>query len=528
MPTDTLVAATPSYSPTGRRRPTTWLLAVTAALAAATLLGCSVKPQPLTDAEVLRRMAEDQGRIYAGQEPVTGPMSLPEVLARALKYNFDRKLALMETALQNKNLAVASMNMLPRLAADAGYNIRSNQLASSSESIKTHEESLEPSTSQDRALYTADLAFSWNLLDLGVSYYQAKQQANRFLVAQERQRRVVNNIVKEAQSLYWRVLTVQEQAPLIAETLAEVEAAQARTKEIEERGLQPLLQTLEQQKGLFQIGQQLRRIQSDYALARAQLAAIINAPAGADIVLRAPEDEGYRSPALRVAPEDLQRLSLFHRSDLREEDYQERIDLNGVNKEILRMLPGVTLLSSYNLDSNSYLVHHAWAEAGVRASYNLFSLFTQPKQIDAAKAQMEVTRVRRQALTVAALVQVNLGYLQYRLAQSVYQAVTDIAEVEKRLARASADAARLNAQSDLDRLRRSASSLAARLDQDRGLVEMYNAINNIYTSVGFALYSGSPEAVSLADLTAAIETTLTAWSRGALPRLPEEPAGEAS
>lgn len=55
---------------------------------------------------------------------------------------------------------------------------RNNDLASSSRSVLTGRQSLEPSTSQDRRRATADLTASWNVLDFGVSYYQAQQQAD--------------------------------------------------------------------------------------------------------------------------------------------------------------------------------------------------------------------------------------------------------------------------------------------------------------------------------------------------------------
>ena len=54
----------------------------------------------------------------------------------------------METALSQRQLDLDRFDMLPRIAAEAGYEGRSNVNASSSESIETGTQSLEPSTSQ--------------------------------------------------------------------------------------------------------------------------------------------------------------------------------------------------------------------------------------------------------------------------------------------------------------------------------------------------------------------------------------------
>ena len=47
---------------------------------------------------------------------------------------------------------------------------------------------------------------SWNLLDFGVSYYRARQQADQVLIAEERKRKVVQNILADTRNAYWRAL----------------------------------------------------------------------------------------------------------------------------------------------------------------------------------------------------------------------------------------------------------------------------------------------------------------------------------
>ena len=64
------------------------------------LAGCaSVTPHPYTEKDVKERVAADRREMYADQEPITKPLTFPEAVARALKYNLDYRLKLMESAL---------------------------------------------------------------------------------------------------------------------------------------------------------------------------------------------------------------------------------------------------------------------------------------------------------------------------------------------------------------------------------------------------------------------------------------------
>ena len=101
-------------------------------LAIAQVTGCAIEPKPITADEQLSSILKDQADIYSKQEPITAPLTFYDALARALKYNFDHRLSMMESVLQEAQLDVATMNMLPRLAVNAGYVGRDEQLGSAS------------------------------------------------------------------------------------------------------------------------------------------------------------------------------------------------------------------------------------------------------------------------------------------------------------------------------------------------------------------------------------------------------------
>ena len=83
-------------------------------------------PKPFEPAERERLAADTQSVLFSGQEPLLGPVTLPESMARAIKYQADYRQRQMEEAAAAVQLDVAKFDMLPRLALNAGYSVRNN------------------------------------------------------------------------------------------------------------------------------------------------------------------------------------------------------------------------------------------------------------------------------------------------------------------------------------------------------------------------------------------------------------------
>ncbi|MGH9895393.1 MAG: TolC family protein, partial [bacterium] len=93
--------------------------------------------------------------------------------------------------------------MLPQFVSNLSYNARDKFSGASSRSLITGRQSLESSTSSDRDVGEVELGLVWNVLDFGVSYYRAKQAADRVLIAEEQKRKAVNRIAQEVRTAYW-------------------------------------------------------------------------------------------------------------------------------------------------------------------------------------------------------------------------------------------------------------------------------------------------------------------------------------
>jgi len=490
-----------------------------ALIASAALTSCAIAPEPINANDRMSSLLRDQSEIYSHQEPITQPLTLYDAMARALKYNFDHRLTMMEVVLQDSRLDLATYNMLPRLAINAGYLGRQSELASSSQSVTTRKQSLEASTSQDTLHSVADLSFTWNLLDFGLSYFQAKQQADRVLIAQERRRKVINNLIKEILSAYWSANIADRLLPKLTPVLAQAEEALKLSKTIGEDRLQPVVGTLEYQRSLLRTIAQLKKLKADLSVAKPKLAGMINAPMHSNFTLAQPA-QTPEPPVLKSTPAELENLGLFYRPELREEIYQERINRSEVWKEMLKVMPGLTIPLSVNFDSNSFLVHSMWLEAGARTTFNLVNMLSGPKTWETAKTQVEVAQTRRKALSVAALVQINIGYQQYIKALDAYQSATELSKVDDSLFKAVTDNTEVDAGSELDRIHAATAALASQLEKEQSMSDVYAALGNIYSSIGLDPGTGLIEHVTVRALAVQLEKTLNRWYAGDLPKLP--------
>jgi outer membrane protein TolC len=488
-------------------------------LTTSALTGCVIKPNPIKTAAHADRAQKDIENLYRNVAPMEKPLELSEAVARGLLYNYDYKMGLMEEVLQGKQLTLANFNLLPRLAANAGYNHRSSVRATRSINFETELQSLPHSYSEERHSQTADIGFSWNLLDFGLGYYQAKQQSDRVLAAVEKRRRVMNNMVKEIQTSYWKALTAQRLLPEVENTISDINIALEKSKKIEKQKLQSPESTLEYRRDLLQLMTQLKQLRSDLYISKAQLGSLVNIKPGTPFSLAEPEARMYKLPAIGRDINKLQEYSLVFRPELREEAYQERIDRQNIKKEIIRVFPGVSILGSENFDANKYLKFQGWTEVGTRATWNLINVLQAPTAIKNAKTQVEIDEMRRLALTAAVLAQVTISYGEYQQAVEAYNTASELSMIEKKMLKIASDRTQSNTGSDLAVIRNKAQAISADLTKDNALANAKGALANLVTSVGIDVVPADTGEENLIDMTAIVSDAITRIDSGDLDRL---------
>ena len=150
-------------------------------LATLVLAACTADLDPIPDDVREERARFTLLNLYRGQERITGPLTLYEAIARALKYNLDARVKNIELDLANGEATLARLNLVPDATISIGQNIRSNESGSKSESLLDGSQSLAFSKSSGQTSSTLQLGATWNMLDFGVSYVRAQQQGDRAL-----------------------------------------------------------------------------------------------------------------------------------------------------------------------------------------------------------------------------------------------------------------------------------------------------------------------------------------------------------
>jgi FimV-like protein len=473
--------------------------------------GCGNPPLKVLGNESIELNQRDGKAMRQDVEAITGPLTLEEAMARALKYNLDRRTRMMEEALALNQLEVSRYDMLPRIMADAGYQGRNNDRISQSRRAGTTE--LVPSQyiSQDQSHHLADLGLSWNMLDFGLGYHGANQQADRLLIAAERRRKATHLLLQDLRTAYWRAAAAQKLRGDVSKAIAMAEGAMADSRKIEETRTRNPIDTLRYQRQILENMRLLEAIDQELSSAQIELAALINAPLGKPIEVVETPIADLPSAALSISLERLEEAAIANNPDLREQHYSRRIAAEEVRKTMLRMYPNISFNYGIKYDSDSYLVNRNWNETGLQLSFNVFNLLTGPSQIKLAEAGVALADQRRMAMRMAVITQVHLARMQLVNASSQYKRADVIYDTDRKIADQASNREAARVMSNLDRVTHETSAILSLLRRYQALSQVQTSENRLLASIGLEPGIGSTGELSLAELTRQVRGNTRPW-----------------
>ena len=495
---------------------------IAAALALVWLTGCAIKPQPFTEIDRAATASAERAKLFDQQEPVSGPITLDQAMARAVRYNLDHRLKMMEEALSQRQLDLSNFNLLPKLTAQAGYNHRNHPLASGSEGLYTGEESLIPSFSTDQNSRTADLNLSWNLLDFGVSYFEAKQQADHVLVLEQRRRKVVQLLMQQVRESYWQTLGAQRLRDRVGPLLEQARVALEDSRREQAQGLRSPITTLTYQRILLDLMRQLEVVRTQLEEAKPRLAALMNLDPGSDFTLAG--SDTFQVPAFDMPMDKMEDMALQRRPELVEASYNERISVNETHKAIAKLLPGIELSLGTHYDSNSFLVYNTWQSAGVSISWNLLNALNAGNIRGAAQAQLDVAQAQRMALSMAVLSQVHLSRSQLAAKTRQFDLYKQANDVDQQLLTHTHNATVATAQGKLDEIRAATAAMMSELRVYQSYGELESAYGQMLATLGLDPLGEKLASNDLASVQASIAQEQERW--GALARGADARAAE--
>ncbi len=477
---------------------------VTAAVSCVLLMaGCTITPKVLTDAEIRSRVDQDMRELTENQEPVRGPIDLYEAMARALKYNLETRVEVMQKMLAHQQLDLAHHSMLPRLVANGGYDRRSNFSGGTSQSLFTGQQTLEASTGSKRGVFTADLSLSWDVLDFGLSYIRAQQAADDVLIAEEEKRRVASRVMQDVRVAYWQAVSAERvmgQLELLEEWVTK---ALENSETVQRRKLKSPLVQLRYRRDLINSKREIQKLYRELATAKLQLAALMNLPPGQDYELKIPDRTGTL-PEVTMSLEDMELKALLNRPELRRVDYQKRINAKETKAAILELLPNLTVEAGKNYNNNTFLFHNNWLAYGAKVSWNLLNLFRHPVRLKTIDAQEKVLEAQSLALTMAVVSQVHIGVAQFAFTKKELATAKIYYETQGEITEQSRLTWLMNRLDEQAMISEKVNQLVALLRYDTARANVESAYASLLATMGEDPLPGSVKDHRLAELAGAL------------------------
>ena len=471
--------------------------------------GCAKQaPPPVDTAMRLERAGafREQVKQEVQAEPLNGPLTLSAAIARAIRYNMDHRVKLLETAVAQEQHRAAAMAYLPDLAASAGYSSRNNYSGARSYSLLTGQESLEYSTSQEKDHTVTGLRASWNVIDFGLAYYSRKQSENGMAVADEQRRKVMQNIVQDVQEAYWRAYIAQELAGSISKIINDSDKTVSHFQKLGDSSRIDPREGLGQQREVLQIRYNLRGLQEQLSQGKLHLAALLNLPPGTNFMLQ-PLDRTVPL-ALSADLSKLEAIALNNRPELRIEDSKLKINQADIRKSILEMMPNLELWAGYNTDSNDFLYNNDWSEAGVLVSWNLLKAANAVGKKGVYEAEEKLAETRHLALSMAVVTQVHLAANRYAVALAKYEDAASLEKVSGKLADVYAKDTLREGAAGYQKIKSDLQATASRMESMLAYAELQNALVRVCNTLGIDPVQGTGESLSPAELAKMIENNL--------------------
>jgi outer membrane protein TolC len=482
-----------------------------AVLASLALSACtSIQPTPFTQEDLSIQTKLDRLAAQKDVEPIVGQLSLEEAIARALKYNLDRRSKMLEEAMALKQLDVTSFDMLPKILANAGYNSRSNDLLRLSRNQETGQLAPSQFISQDQSHNIADLGISWNLLDLGVGYYNSQQQADRVLIAAEKRRKAMHLLMQDTRTAFWRAIGAQKLKQDVKAAIATAEEALVDSRKAEGERVRNPLDALRYQRQVLENLRLLESIDQELASANIELAVLINIPIGQPVELAEPPMT-LQDKALSIPIDVMEEVAMTENSDIREQHYNARIARQETRKTLIRLFPNLNFNYGSNYDSDSFLINSSWNEIGFKISFNLFNLLTAPTQIKLAEAGVNLAEQRRMTVQMATLAQVHLARLQMANMNNQYHRADAIWNADQRIAEHMKNREAVETQSKLDLVSNQTTAILSLLRRYQALALAQAAEARLQASLGIEPKIGSISEITLAELTATLSRSKNVW-----------------
>lgn len=464
------------YRPFGKRVPQSC-----ASLSFLLLASCSVHVDSLTDAQLNDAAATELAQMFSPAERIESPLSLDDVIGRAVINNLDNRLLRLEQGFALAQADVDNIEMLPTLAASAGYTNRSREKFTTSQVLGAPAPSGVFSRGSEADGTTNSLSTTWNILDFTLGYFNARQAGNRAFIAEERARRAGMEIIREARQSFWNAYAAQQLSGTIADTIAVAKAVLARIEAGEQRGAIPAVEALRSRRTVLENVRQLEIFSHELASARIDLAELVNARPGSPVSLATSQ---MSIPSLPGSLPELEAKAFTSNPAIREQQYRINIALDDVRRTTAQLFPELSFSAEASFASDNFMLNNNWNQFGLNAGWNLLRLITGPQRLNLSERGVEVERARALAMRMAVLAQTHIAYRDFHFAREQFQRARELAEIDRKLAQQSRAREEASVGSQVERVVVETSALISQLRVYDAYAELVAAYSAVLSTIG--------------------------------------------
>lgn len=456
--------------------------------------GCSVTPEPMTAEDRSARSAADLERINQMEYVPAQPITLNQAIARAVAFNLQRRVKEIEREIEDAELQTKSFEMLPSLDIEASRDETSEQL----------------SASDDVITRTASAGITWNILDLGVSYARARQQADEVLIARENERKALQDIIREVRTAYWRAAGAQRLMTKVQAIARNIKIAMRESRAMERSGANDVVKSVAYRREIVESVRQALTIQRELREARGALAEHLNIRPGTPFKI-ATTTLASAMPVLPMSLPEMEKHALENRPELRVEDYNERMSEWQAREALFDMLPGAKLTAGKNYTSDSFNLTPNWISTGFQLGMNLFDLFSGSSRMDEAENRGELARQQRLAMTLAVMTQTHMAYIQFRNASQQMRLAREVARADRRLAQLVASDTDFVNTDYFEAVRLATRQLQSEADEHQSQVDLITAHSDVMHAIGLNVLPEKLRTDNIELLTAEIGKVTARW-----------------
>ncbi|MBF0357365.1 MAG: TolC family protein [Magnetococcales bacterium] len=433
------------------------------------MVGCSAKPGPLLLQEQNQQINFDMAADpYHPLVPIHY-ITIDDAMAHAIKFNLDHRVKIMDQTISRGFDSISSYRLLADLASSAGYM----------EQDKTENRQLKP--------YFGSLVNSWNILDLGISYINARQQDDPVMKAAELQRKAAHKLLSDVRSAFWRGKAEERLSKAINLLKIELDKSPADYIQINSEQTPTPSDSLNHRTKLLETLQKLQLLQKQVAGARDKLAKLMGLESSGKFVLVEQKEGDPIKLQQLPAVEILENYALQHRPELVVKGNKRQIQAYETRKAAMRLFPGLDFAKAANIDTNEPYANNRWSELGVTVTWRVLNLLETPAATPFALNRVKTNSLNRAALNISVLVQLHVALRNLIESRGAYDLAEKLYSTKEQLYNLAKTEQQTETANEFELISRNSEKILYLSHRDLAFAKLQNAAGDFLISLGWEI-----------------------------------------